>query len=170
MVTWHRTIKHFPANSLWAGKIWNSELKQRRQRRLRKRYLKSEFGLLPTLSRLFHFVQFVKCWQFLLDMNSKRLYRSRGKEQESRCLVLTSSTKPEIRQFYIVVVQGNVLKSVHTQSCCFANLNLLLFCRPRWRRRRRLLHRYSSSRRECWPRAEMNFHKLEHVEVTPLGL
>ena len=127
MVTWHRTIKHFPANSLWAGKIWNSELKQRRQRRLRKRYLKSEFGLLPTLSRLFHLVQFVKCWQFLLDMNSKRLYRSRGKEQESRCLVLTSSTKPEIRQFYIVVVRGNVQKSVHTQSCCFANLNLLLF-------------------------------------------
>ena len=26
---------------------------------------------------------------------------------------------------------------MHKQSCCFANLNLLLFCRSRWRRRRR---------------------------------
>ena len=26
---------------------------------------------------------------------------------------------------------------MHVQSCCFANLNLLLFCRCRWRRRRR---------------------------------
>ena len=45
--------------------------------------------------------------------------------------------------FHVVVVQRrqrNVQKSVmHVQSCCFANLNLLLFCRSRWRRRRRCL-------------------------------
>ena len=29
---------------------------------------------------------------------------------------------------------------MHVQSCCFANLNLFLFCRSRYRRRRRCLH------------------------------
>ena len=44
-------------------------------------------------------------------------------------------TKREIRYFHVVVVQRrqrNEQKSVmHVQSCCFANFNLLLFCRPR---------------------------------------
>ena len=44
-------------------------------------------------------------------------------------------TKREIRYFQVVVVQRrqrNEQKSVmHVQSCCFANLNLSLFCRPR---------------------------------------
>ena len=44
--------------------------------------------------------------------------------------------------FRVVVVQRrqrNVQKSVmHVQSCCFANLNLLLFCRSLCRRRHRL--------------------------------
>ena len=62
-----------------------SELKQQRRRRLRKRHLKSEFTLPQTLSRLFQLVQFVKCWQFFLELNSKRLYQSSGKEKESRC-------------------------------------------------------------------------------------
>ena len=82
-----------------------------------------------TLSRLFRLVQFVKCWQFYLELNSKRLYGSSEKE-ESRCLVYTSSTKRSIRHFHVVVVQWqqrNVQKSVmHVQSCCFADLNLLL--------------------------------------------
>ena len=47
-------------------------LKQHRQRRLRKCLLKSEVALLQTLQHLFHLVQFVKCWQFFLDLNSKR--------------------------------------------------------------------------------------------------
>ena len=42
----------------------NRELKQQQRRRLRNRDLKSEFALPQTLSRLFHLVQFVKCWQF----------------------------------------------------------------------------------------------------------
>ena len=57
-------------------------------------------------------------------VKSKRL-QSSGKEEESRCLVFTSSTKREIRYFHVVVVQRrqrNVQKSVmHVQSCCFAN-------------------------------------------------
>ena len=48
-----------------------------------------------------------------------------------------------MRHFQVVVEQRrlrNVLKSVtHVQSCCFARLNPLLFCRSRCRRRRRCL-------------------------------
>ena len=65
---------------------------QRRRRRLRERRLKSEAVLLQTLSRFSQLVQFVKCWQILLELNFKRLYQSSGKEKESRCLVFTSST------------------------------------------------------------------------------
>ena len=54
-----------------------------------------------------------------------------------------SSTKREIRHFHVVVVlrrQRNVQKSVmHVQSCCFAKLNLLRYCRSLSRRRRRCL-------------------------------
>ena len=76
------------------------ELKQQRRQRLPKRHLKSEVALLQTLSLLFHLVQFVKCWQFFLELNSKWIYRSSGKEKENRlsllCLVFTFSTKREI--------------------------------------------------------------------------
>ena len=45
--------------------------------------------------------------------------------------MLTSLTKREIRHLHVVVVQRrqrNVLKRVmQGQSCCFSNLNLLLF-------------------------------------------
>ena len=80
--------------------------------------------LLLLLSRLFHLVYFIKCWQMFLELNSKRLYQSSGKEKESRCLVFTSSTKRKIRLFHVLVVQRrqrNVQKSVmHVQSCCFS--------------------------------------------------
>ena len=74
-------------------------------------------------------------------MNSKGLFQSSGKEKENCCFVFPSSTKREIRHFHVVVVQRrqrNVQKKVmHVQSCCFANLNLSLFCRSRCRQRRR---------------------------------
>ena len=115
--------------------------KQPRRRRLRKRHLKSEFAPLQTLSRLFHLVCFVKCWQMFLELNSKGLYQSSGKEKESCCLVFPSSTKREFKHFHVAVVQQrqrNVQKSVmHVQSCCFANQPYSLFCRSRGRRRRR---------------------------------
>ena len=110
----------------------NRELEQQRQRRLRKRHLKSEAVLLQTLSRLFHLVQFVKRWKFFLELNSKRLYQS----SESCGLVFRSSTKREIMHFHVLDVQWrqrNVGKSViHVQGCCFLNLNLglLLFFLP----------------------------------------
>ena len=112
-------------------KLTDRKLKQQRQRRLRKRHLQSEVALLQTLSRLFHLVQFVKCWQFFLELNSKGQYRSSGKKKESHCLVFTSSTIREIRHFHVVVVQRrqrNVQKSVmHVQSCYFANLRVRFF-------------------------------------------
>ena len=80
---------------------------------------------------------------FFLELNSKGLYQSSRNEKESCCLVWPSSTKHEIMQFHVVVVQWrlrNVQKSVmHVQSCCFVNLNLFFFCRSRCRRRRRCL-------------------------------
>ena len=75
-------------------------------------------------------------------MNSKGLDQNSGKEKESRSLVFTSSTKREIRQFHVVVVQrrqGKVPKSVmHVQSCYFAHLNLFFYCSCCRRRRRSL--------------------------------
>ena len=129
---------NWPLNAGWP---FNRELKQQRWRRLRKRHLKSEVALFQTLLRLFCLIQFVKSWQFFLELNSKRVYRSPRKEKESRCLVFTSFTKREIRDFHVVVVQWrqrNVQKNVtHAQSCCFAILSAFMsFC---WRRRRRCL-------------------------------
>ena len=67
----------------------------------------------------------------ILELNSKGLYQSSGKEKESCCLVFPSSTKREIRHFDVVVVQQrrrNVQKSVmYVQSCCFANKSYRLF-------------------------------------------
>ena len=107
------------------------ELKQQGRRRPRKRHWKSKVAVLQTVSRLVHLVQFLKCWQLFLELNSTRLYQSSGKEKETRCLVFPSSTKREMRHFQVVVVQRrlrNVQKSMmHVQSCYFVNLNPLLF-------------------------------------------
>ena len=93
---------------------------QQLRRRLQKSHLKSEFMLLQTLLRLFHFVQFHKLWRIFLEINSKGLYQSSGKGKENRCLMFTSHTKRETRPFHVVVEQRrqrNVLKSVmHVQT------------------------------------------------------
>ena len=95
------------------------------------------------MSSLFHLPQFIKLWQIFLELNSNRLYKSSGKEKENCCLEFTLSIKRITRKFHDVVVQLrhiNGQKSVmHVQSCWFANLNLLLFHRSPWRRRRRCL-------------------------------
>ena len=107
------------------------ELRQQRWRRLRKSHSKNEFALLQALSCSFQLVRFVKCWEIFLELNSKRLYRSSGKEKESRCLVFTSSTNRKIKHFHVVVVQRrqrNVQESVmHLQSCSFANQTYCFF-------------------------------------------
>ena len=77
-------------------------------------------------------------------LNSKRLYGSSGKEKESHCLVFTSSRKREIFKVFSrrsrAATPKKCIKNVmHVQSCCFANLNLLLFFHSRRRLRRRCL-------------------------------
>ena len=59
-----------------------------------------------------------------LDLNSKGLYQSSGKEKESCCLVFPFSTKREIKQFHVVVVrrrQRNVQK-----ACCTCKVVVFL--------------------------------------------
>ena len=72
------------------------DFKEQRWRRLPKRHLKSEFALLQTLSRLFHVVQFVKCWQFFLKLSSKGLYQSSAKEKENCCLVTKRDARAKL--------------------------------------------------------------------------
>ena len=65
----------------------------------------------------------------------KDCIKLRKRKRELCCFVFLSSTKRAVKFFHVVVVQGrlrNVQKSmVHEQSCCFANINLLLFCHSR---------------------------------------
>ena len=67
------------------------------------------------------------------------LRRPNFRKKLNRFLVFTSFIKREIRKFHVVVVQQRqrtVQKSVmHVKKCCFVNLNLLLFCSSRCRRR-----------------------------------
>ena len=95
-IPWHQFLKRaymYSYQKVAAGSILSRELKQRRRRRLRKRQLKSVLARVQTSSRLFHLVQFVKCWRICLELDSKRLYQSSGEAKEGRCLVLTSSKK-----------------------------------------------------------------------------
>ena len=80
-----------------------------------------------------------------MGLNPKGPYLSLDIEKKT-CVVFTDYIKQarEIRKFHVAVVQRrlrNVQKSVmHVQSCCFANINLLLFNCSRCRRRRRCLN------------------------------
>ena len=44
------------------------------------------FLMVRPLWRLFYLVQFIKCCQFSLELNSRRLYRNSEKEKESQVL------------------------------------------------------------------------------------
>ena len=79
-----------------------------------------------------------------VEPNSFKPYSGTKRERKFGRRLFTSSIKREINHFPVVVVhwrRRNVQKSVmHVQSsCCFANLNLLLFWRSRCRRRRGIL-------------------------------
>ena len=68
---------------LKSSRVANITFKQRRRGRLQKRYLKGNVVLLQNLSRLFHFVQFFKCWHFFWSWILKGWNRSSGKEKET---------------------------------------------------------------------------------------
>ena len=65
------------------------------------------------------------------------------KEKESFCVGYSIKWASEIRKFHVAVLQRRLSilqKSVmYVQSCSFANVNLLLFCRARCRHRCRCL-------------------------------
>ena len=79
-----------------------------------------------------------------LGLNSKRPYLCLEKEKNFR-VVLTFFVKRvrKSRKFHVAAVQRrlrNVQKRVmHVQSCCFGDINLLLFSSSLCRRRRRCL-------------------------------
>ena len=109
----------------------------------RKHHLKNEFVLFQTSTILFNFIQFVKCWRNFLGINLKGPYLSLEKEKDNFCVVLAYFVKRvrEIGKFHVAVVHRrlrNVQNSVtHVLSCCFADINLLLFSSSLCRRRRR---------------------------------
>ena len=100
-------------------------------------HLKSEVLLLQTWLCLFHLVQFFKCWQFFLEWILKDCINVQEKKKKVVVLCSCSPQNMKLGIFLHVVVQWwqrNVQKSMmHLKSCCFANLNLLLFWRSRWR-------------------------------------
>ena len=101
----------------------------------RKRHSKSEFVLFQNfIDLIHHHLICQQCSRYFLGLNPKGPYLSLEKEKGNFCVVFTYSFKPpvrEIRRFHVAVVQRrlrNVQKSVmHVQSCCFVNINLLLF-------------------------------------------
>ena len=101
-----------------------------------------------TVSNIIDFIQFHLICQILakfLGLNPKGRYLSVQKGKEIFYVVFTCSIKRarEIRKFHVAVVQRRLRngqkKRDHAQSCCFAYLNLLLFCHFRCRRHRRCL-------------------------------
>ena len=99
--------------------IRESSVKQQRRRRLRKRHLEVNLRFFK-LYRAYSILSNIG--NFCLELSSRALYQSSGKEKESCCLVFLSSTNREIRHFHVVIVQKrqrNIQKSVmHVQSCC----------------------------------------------------
>ena len=126
------------------------KLKLQRPRRLRKRHLKSD-ALPPPPPPCFKLHR-AYCMSFNLSNVSnffwswvlKNFIEVQEKKKKVVALSFTSFTKREIRHFHVVVVQVTVKectkkRDARKKSCCLANLNQLLFCRSRWRRRRRCL-------------------------------
>ena len=100
------------------------ELKQHRRRRLQKRQLKSVFAPLQTLSRLFHLVYFVKCWQMFLELNSKGLYQSSGKEK--KVVVLCSRPRQNVNSGTFTFWSGNDGKEMYKKARCTCKVFVLL--------------------------------------------
>ena len=110
--------------------IRKSSVKQqrRRRRRIRKRHLEVNLRFFK-LSCAYSISS--SAGNFFLELSSRGLYQSSGKEKESCSLVFPPSTNREIRHVHVVVVQRrqrNVQKSVmHVQSCCFAQQTFCFF-------------------------------------------
>ena len=80
-----------------------------------KTSLKSEVA--QTLSSLFYLLQFIKCWQFSLELNSKRLYRGSEKGKESR-LVFTPSINKKLGINFSRRSRAVTVKKCTKKACC----------------------------------------------------
>ena len=100
---------------------------------------KGEFAPPQTLSRLFHLVLFVsECWENFFGVEFQRT-ASKFRKRKRKLFFLCSRPRQNVKVVVAQRRQRNVQKSVmHVQSCCFVNLNLLMLCRSRCRRRRRV--------------------------------
>ena len=98
--------------------------------------LKRDFVPFQTSSILFNFIQFVK-----LVESERTVSKFRKKENENLCVVFTNSMKwaRETRKVHVAVMQRWLKSVMHVQICRFANINLRIFCRSRYRRRGRCL-------------------------------
>ena len=109
------------------------EFTQRRWQRLRKRQLRC-LKLNRAYSNSFNSLNVSKCfWSWILKDCIK------VQEKKKKVFVFCSRPRQNVKLgSFVQRRQRNVQKSVmHVQSCCFADLNLLLFCHCRCRRRRR---------------------------------
>ena len=97
-----------------------------------KRHLKSEFEPLQTsetLSRIFLLVQFVKCWQFFLEL--KRLPSKLRNRKSSSCVHVLHETWNK--------AFSHRTRAVTAKKCSILPIQTyrIPFCRSRWHRRRR---------------------------------
>ena len=107
----------------------------------RKRHLKSKFALIQTSSILLHFIWICKILAKLYGVESERTLSQFGKKKRKfLCWVhqlhKAGAWNKEVSSRRLATTAKKCTKSVmHVQSCCFANVNRLLFCRSRCRRR-----------------------------------
>ena len=147
------------------------ELKQQRRRRLRKRHLKMNSHFLKLYRAYSISFNSSNVGKFFWSWILKDCIKVQEKKKKVVVLCSHASTKREIRHFHVVIVQRrlrNVQKCVmHVQSCCFANINLLVFCRSRCRRcRRRCLSSLMVSYREA---GQMDYYFCWNTQWEPPG-
>ena len=115
-------------------KIDNRELKQQWRRRLKTPIIKKWFSTASNF--IMHIPSHLIC-QMLANFFGVEFLRTLSKfKKRKRKLLSNDCSRPrqnaKIRHFHIVVMQQrlkNVQKRVMcVQNCCFANINLLLFC------------------------------------------
>ena len=105
-----------------------------------QRHLKSEYALPQTLSRLFHLVQFVKCWWIFLELNSKGLYQSSLRKRKGKLLsfvpVLNKTWNEALSHCSRATTAKKCTKKQDASAkLLFCQSNPLAFCRPHCRRR-----------------------------------
>ena len=97
--------------------------KQQRLRRLRKRYLKVKSRCFKLFRAFSISYRSSNAGIFFVELNSRRLLGVQENEKESSCLVFTSSTKREIRQFHVVVLQWRQRRVQN--ACCTCRVAVL---------------------------------------------